>query len=69
MADVPAATPATTAVVAVATEVLPELQVPPVVASVKVVVNPAHIVAVPEIAAGEALTVTTFVATHPEEVE
>ena len=49
----------------VATDVLPLLQVPPLVASVKVVVAPTHAERVPEIAAGIALTVNALVAAQP----
>jgi hypothetical protein len=60
---VPTATPVTTPeVLTVATLVLSLLQVPPVVASARVVVNPAQTVAVPVMAAGPPFTVTIFVA-------
>lgn len=49
----------------VAIVVDPLLQVPPGVALVKVVVNPTQTLAVPVIAAGSALTVTTVVDVHP----
>lgn len=57
---VPDATPVTTPVVepTEAIPVLPLLQVPPVVASLRVVVAPAHTVNVPVIAAGDSHMVT-----------
>ena len=42
-----------------------ELHVPPVVLLLKSLEDPAHAIAVPVIAAGNALTVTGFVAMHP----
>jgi len=59
--DVPGDTPVTEPepVTTVATLVVPLLQVPPVV-SVNKVVNPWHTLAVPVIAAGNALTTTVF---------
>ena len=65
MVDVPEITPQTLPpLVTVATEVLALLQRPPVAASVNNVDDPAQTVAVPLIvpAAGEAFTVTTWVA-------
>jgi hypothetical protein len=64
MVAVPAATPVTTPeAFTVATAVLEEDQVPPVVTSARVVVDPAQTVVVPVIAAktGSALTVTVAV--------
>ena len=62
--DVPAVVPVTMPelVPTVAIPVAPEVHVPPVVASLKVVVDPAHIVNVPVIDDGNGLTVTIFVA-------
>jgi hypothetical protein len=60
MVVVPAATPVMTPPETVATEVLLEVQVPPAVASVRSVVDPAQTLVVPVMAAtvGRALTVT-----------
>jgi len=60
---VPDATPVTTPapVPMVAIVVVPLAQVPPVVPSVNVTVEPAHTGALPPIAPGEAFTVTTLV--------
>lgn len=41
------------------------LQVPPVVASASADVLPAHMLVLPDIVAGNALTVSIFDATHP----
>ena len=49
----------------VATETGVLLQVPPVVVSVSGVVAPAHKVAAPRIAAGEAVTVSVLVTVQP----
>ena len=49
----------------VAIAVAPLVQVPLLVASLKVVVRPAHTAAVPAIADGTGLTVTTLVAIQP----
>lgn len=66
MFRVPLAIPATTpAVFTVPSAVLLLLQVPPVVASVSVVVDPAHTLLVPAIAAGVALTVTGVLIKQP----
>jgi lipoate-protein ligase B len=69
MIVVPAATPVTTPEEAMVAFVVALLNhVPPVVASVKVVVLPAQTVFVPDIAGGVArigLTVNTWVAAHP----
>ena len=64
IADVPPVTPVTTPVVEpiVAIVVVPLVHVPPVVASVNVVVSPWQTLAVPDIPAGLAFTVTTWVA-------
>jgi hypothetical protein len=63
IATVPAFTPvATPPVVIVAVEVLPLAHVPPVVVLLNEIVEPAHTDVVPVIAAGNAFTVTTFVA-------
>lgn len=48
-----------------ATEVLPLIQVPPMVMSVRVAVEPSHITGVPDIAAGTAFTVMTVVVRQP----
>lgn len=63
----PPATPVITPVVlpAVAIAVLLLLQVPPTVASVKVVVEPAHTTGVPAIAEGAVLTDTTWLTLQP----
>jgi hypothetical protein len=63
----PSATPVTTPVVlpTVATAVLAELQVPPVVVDDSDVVVPAHSVVVPVIAAGRLLTVTPIARAQP----
>jgi hypothetical protein len=50
---------------AVATEVLLLLQVPPVVASLKTVDAPTHIIVVPVIGNGLGPTVTVVVTMHP----
>ena len=47
-----------------AIKVLLLAQVPPVVASARVVLAPAHMLGVPVMAAGKGLTVTTAVALH-----
>jgi hypothetical protein len=67
---VPADTPRTTPVPAttVATDVLPLLQVPPLVILVRVVVEPEHIDADPRIADGDAFTVTVILALPPGSV-
>ena len=67
--DVPTVSPITTPVLPmVATAVLLLLQMPPVVASVKFVVDPAHTVVLPEILliSVAAFTVITKMARHPE---
>ncbi len=63
MLAVPAEMPATTPVAAPtdATDVLPEVHVPPDTVLVRVVLVPAHIDAVPEIVPGIAFTVTVLV--------
>ncbi len=68
MMDVPEATPVTMPDdrPIVATPVLPLLHVPPLVASVSVVVESTHAVIVPPIDDGIGLTVTTAVAKHPK---
>ena len=65
--DVPDATPVTipAPVPTVATVVVLLAQVPPVVPSVKVIVEPAQNAVEEEIADGVVLTVTTAVAVHP----
>ena len=64
--DVPADTPVTIPVEPiVATAVLPLAQAPPVDASLNEVVAPWHTAAVPDIAAGNPLTVTIVVARQP----
>ena len=67
MFALPAAIPVTIPDVAftVATDVLLLVQVPPVTASLNVVVLPAQTDALPEIAAGVAFTVTYDVVEHP----
>ena len=62
MVDVPAATPVTIPVVdpTVATDVAELAQVPPAVPSVSVIVAPTHTVPLPDIAAGEEVTVSTL---------
>ena len=67
MVDVPDDTPVTTPVEepTVATLVLPLVHVPPLVISLKVVVNPAQTTAVPVTDDGNGLTVTTIVVIHP----
>jgi len=67
MTEVPDDTPVTTPVVpaTVATLVVPLVQVPPVVPSVNVIVDPAQNADAPAMVAGEALTVTTVVAVQP----
>jgi hypothetical protein len=63
---VPAETPDTTPVdETVATDVEPLVHAPPDVASVRLVVLPAQTLAVPVMAAGDALTVTTVVTWQP----
>jgi hypothetical protein len=64
MLDVPPATPVTTPVVdtTVAIVVVPLVQVPPLVASVNVVVSPWQTLVVPLMAVGSGFTVTTKVA-------
>ena len=52
----------------VATNVFPLLQLPPVVASLKVVSEPAHTAAVPKIEVGCGLTLTIAVAIQPDAV-
>jgi len=49
----------------VATDVFEELHVPPVIVLVKFVVAPIHVVFVPEIAAGDGLTVNTELTLQP----
>ena len=49
----------------VAIEVDPEVHVPPAVGSVRVVEAAGHVVNVPEIPAGNGLTVIDFVTEHP----
>jgi hypothetical protein len=49
----------------VATDVLPLVHTPPVVAFVSVVVKPSHIVAVPPMATGDAFTVRPAVVLQP----
>jgi len=64
--EVPAATPVTVpAVVIVATAVVPLLQVPPVLSSVRPSVAPAQTGADPEMGEGVAFTVTIEVTEHP----
>lgn len=66
MRAVPAATPFTTPpLVTVATDVLPELHVPPMMLLDKVVVAPVHTEVVPVMAAGDELTVTVVVTLQP----
>ena len=66
MVTVPAATPVTMPdVPIVATPVLLLAHVPPLVIEDRVVVDPAHTVVVPVIAAGSAFTVTVAVLLHP----
>ena len=67
MVGTPADTPVTTPVdgPTVASEVLLLLQVPPDVASVRVIVEPGHTAATPPIAAGVGLTVSPVHAIHP----
>ena len=67
---VPDVTPVTTPEVddMVAIAELPGLHVPPVVASLSVVIRPAQALAVPVILAGATLTVIALVAVHPEEI-
>jgi hypothetical protein len=55
--------------VTVAHKVLPLVQVPPVVASLNVVENPAHITVLPVIGAGVRLTVIVVVAMQPVPIE
>ena len=63
----PAVTPVTLPVLlrTVATAVLPLVQVPPVLTSVKVTEEPAHTVPIPLIPDGSEFTVTTPVILHP----
>ena len=67
MTDMPAAMPLTMPVtvttVAIVVPVL--LHVPPMLVSVRLVVDPAHTVAVPSIAAGSGFTVTGVVTLQP----
>ena len=49
----------------VATEVALLVHVPPVVALLRVVVDPIHTFATPEIVSGKAFTVATFTVEHP----
>ena len=64
--EVPAETPVTIPPASmVATPVVPLLQVPPGVISPRLVVEPAHTVVVPVIAAGNGLTVTVIVKGDP----
>ena len=64
--DVPDVTPVTTPpALIVATAGVALLQVPPAVTSANAVVEPAHTVTVPVIAAGKGLTVTVAVTKHP----
>lgn len=66
MVGLPEATPVTIPEVpTVANAVLLLLQVPPLVASVSVVVDPAQTMAVPPMAAGSGFTVTIEVVIHP----
>ena len=67
MFTLPAVTPLTTPVAAftVATDKLLLVHVPPVTASLNVVVLPAQTVALPDIAAGVLFTVIAVVAAHP----
>ena len=67
MAEVPADTPVNIPDDGpiVATPVVPDTHVPPLVASLKVVVDPAQTVPVPVMAAGSASTVKEMVAEHP----
>jgi len=66
MEDVPVATPVTRPedALIVAIEVVPLLQVPPLVESLNAVVNPVHTTAVPVIA-GTAVTVIVVIRMHP----
>jgi len=61
MIAVPGVAPVTVPITTEATAVLPELHVPPVVASDKMIVLPEHTAPVPEIAAGNGLAVTVAV--------
>ena len=66
MTDAPPVTPVTTPpAVIVATAGVALLHVPPAVALLNVVVEPAHTLVIPVIAAGNGLTVTVVVTTHP----
>jgi len=65
MVAVPAAMPVITLAAVVATAVLLLLQVPDGVASLRVVVRPAHTFMVPVMAAGSGLTVSAVVAVQP----
>lgn len=66
MVVTPVARPVTTpADVTVAIPVLALLHVPPVVASVSVVEEPLQVVGLPDIAAGNGLTLTFAVLIHP----
>jgi hypothetical protein len=71
MVGAPAVTPETIPVPEpiVATEELLLLHVPPAVASLKVLVDPAHIVVMPLMAEGVVLTVKVLVAALPHPVE
>ena len=67
MIDVPTATPVTPPVLpTVAETVLDELQLPPPVELVRLIVSPEHTVPKPEIAAGIVNTVTTVVTELPD---
>ena len=69
MAAVPAATPVTTPEAFIVAVVAPPLlQVPPVVASLNVVVPGAHTVIVPVMADGTEFTVITEVVLQPSDV-
>lgn len=65
--DVPAATPLIIPLVLPmsATDVVPLIQVPPIVTFERVVVDPSHITGTPEIDAGTEFTVTTDVVKQP----
>jgi len=66
MTDVPGLTPDTTPLTEpiVATPALALIHVPPVIASLNVVVDPMQTPNPPEIAVGVAITVTSLMATH-----
>ena len=67
MTDVPAEIPVTIFEdPMVATELFPELHVPPDVASARVVVKPGQVTAVPVMAAGRAFIVMVCVVLQPE---